>query len=84
MINTYTDPSSGHKIFEGDTDLNYPPDRTRFLNFLGESAVKSLEYSARLIEVTADYVDIPDMENEWVCLALKAGKTDFEYLAKKR
>jgi hypothetical protein len=83
-INTYTDPWSGHKIFDGETDLNYPPDRTRFLNFLGETAVNSLRYSALLIEVAAGNVDAPDMQKEWVSLAIKAGETDFEYLTKKR
>ncbi|MVO18363.1 hypothetical protein [Parasedimentitalea huanghaiensis] len=84
VINTYTDPSSGHKIFEGETDLNYPPDQDRFLNFLGETVVKSLKYTTRLIEVTVEKVEIPDLENDWVQLAIKAGKTEFEYLAKKR
>lgn len=83
-INTYTDPSSGHKIFDGETDLHYPPDQTRFLNFLGETVLKSLEYTASLIEVTVENVEIPDMENDWASLAIKAGKTEFEYLAKKR
>jgi len=84
VINTYTDPSTGHKIFDSETDLNYPPDQTRFLNFLGEATINSLRYSELLIEVTADYVDVPDMQTEWMSLAVKAGKTDFEYLKKKR
>ncbi|HEX8644501.1 MAG TPA: hypothetical protein VF702_11380 [Allosphingosinicella sp.] len=83
-INTYTGPSSGHKIFESDTDLNYPPDRTRFLNFLGESALGSLKYSAQLIKVAAGYVDVPHLQRDWISLAMKAGETDFEHLAKKR
>lgn len=84
VINTYTDPSSGHKIFEGETDLNYPPDQERFLNFLGETAVKSLKYTARLIQATVEKVEIPDLENDMERLAIKAAKTEFEYLAKKR
>jgi hypothetical protein len=32
-INTFVD-GERHRIFEGDTDLAYPPDLTRFLNFL--------------------------------------------------
>ncbi len=83
-INTFTDPSSGHKIFDGETDLHYPPDQTRFLDFLGETVVQSLEYTASLIEVTVENVEIPDMENDWASLAIKAGKTEFEFLAKKR
>lgn len=33
-INTFVD-GERHRIFESDTDLAYPPDLTRFLNFLG-------------------------------------------------
>ncbi|XSC43789.1 hypothetical protein ACF1BQ_039235 [Bradyrhizobium sp. RDT10] len=29
-INTYSDPETGHKIFDSETDVNYPRDRTRF------------------------------------------------------
>lgn len=84
VINTYTNPVSGHKIFDSETDLNFPPDRTRFLNFLGETALASLEFSELLIEVSAGRVEIPDMQTEWLSLAMKAGETDFEFLAKKR
>ena len=83
-INTYTDPATGHKIFDSETDLNYPPDNTRFLNFLGETAIQSLEYSERLIEIAAGKVDIPDMKSEWLKLAKKAGKTEFRHLTKKK
>ena len=83
VINTYTDPTTGHRVFDSETDLNYPPDQKRFLNFLGETAEKALTYSERLIEVAASYVDVPDMENEWLELAMKAGQTEFEYLKKK-
>lgn len=33
-INTFVD-GERHRIFDSDTDLAYPPDLTRFLNFLG-------------------------------------------------
>lgn len=81
-INTYADEASGHKIFETETDLNYPPDQTRFLNFLGETAIGAIAYVSRLIEVTRTYVNVPEMEKDWVELAINAGGTDFEYLAK--
>jgi hypothetical protein len=84
VINTYTDPTTSHKIFESETDLNYPPDRTRFMNYLGQAAEGSLRYAASLIEVTVGYVDIPDLKNDWLQLAIKAGETDFAYLTKKR
>lgn len=84
VINTYVDETSGHKIFESETDLNYPPDQTRFLNFLGETALGAIAYVNRLIEVTREYVDVPDMEKDWAELAIKAGETNFEYLSKVR
>lgn len=84
VINTYVDHTTGHKIFESETDLNYPPDRKRFLNYLGETAERSLRYAALLIEVTAKYVKKPDLEKDLIPLSMKAGETEFDYLTKKR
>lgn len=33
-INTYVNDDGGHKVFDGDTDLMYPPDWARFVNSL--------------------------------------------------
>ncbi|WP_019956179.1 hypothetical protein [Yoonia vestfoldensis] len=84
VINTYSDPKTGHKIFETETALSYPPDEKRFFDYLGNTAEKSLKYSKRLIEVSASYVDLPDMKNEWVELSIKAGQTEFSYLNSKK
>jgi len=84
VINTYVDPGTGHKIFETETDLNYPPDRRRFLNYLGENAEKSIEFSAELAQTSASYIDFPDFEKEGLMPWVEAGKTDFEYIKKKR
>lgn len=81
-INTYADPK-GHKIFESDTDLNYPPDRQRFLNFLGETVLGSLAYLAKLIAVSRDNIEVPDLEANLFPLAMAAGETDFAYLKKR-
>lgn len=81
-INTYADPESGHKIFDSDTDLNYPPDQTRFLNFLGETVLGSVKYVARLIVVTRSLVNIPDLQESMHELAMIAGQTDFSMLTK--
>lgn len=83
-INTYTDPASGHKIFDTETDLNYPPDRTRFLNYLGRTADDTLAYAELLITTSAAYVTFPDLKADLIPLAMKAGETDFTFLAKKR
>lgn len=81
-INTYTDAETKHRIFDGDIDLNYPPDCVRFLNYLGETAIHSIAFISHLIEVTRDYLEVPDMEREGLELAMKAGGTEFSYLAK--
>ncbi|WP_224826366.1 hypothetical protein [Cognatishimia sp. MH4019] len=83
-INTFADPATGHKIFESDTDLNYPPDLTRFLNFLGETVLAAIAYVTRLVSVTRSYIDVPDFEKDMFKLAMKAGETDFAVLTKKR
>jgi hypothetical protein len=82
-INTYADLEAGHKIFDSETDLLYPPDYTRFLDFLGETVSGSIIYLARLIAVTRAYVDIPDLHHEnMLRLAIAAGQTDFVVLTK--
>lgn len=81
-INTYADPETGHKIFESDTDLNYPPDRTRFLNYLGETAVGALAYVARLIQISRTKFETPDVHADMLELAKIAGQTDFSVLTK--
>ena len=81
-INTYADVENGHKVFESDTDLNYPPDQTRFFNFLGETAVGSISYVSALIAVAFPYVSVPSLEEELLRLSTEAGKTDFSVLTK--
>jgi hypothetical protein len=81
-INTYADPETGHKIFDSDTDLNYPPNRTRFLNFLSDTVLGSITYVTQLIAVTRSYVDVPDLHKNMIQLAVTAGQTDFAVLTK--
>ncbi|MEQ8451136.1 MAG: hypothetical protein RIB97_15820 [Nitratireductor sp.] len=83
-INTYADPETGHKIFDSDTDLNYPPDQTRFLNFLGETALGSIAYVDRLVAVANERVEVPDLKEDLLELSMKAGLTEFAVLTKKK
>ena len=83
-VNTYADPETGHKVFESDTDLNYPPDRTRFLNYLGEASLSALGYVARLIQISGEKFEKPDVHTNMVELAKIAGQTDFFVLTKGR
>lgn len=81
-INTYVTENDEHKVFDTETDLNYPPDQTRFLNFLGDTALRTLAYADELIAVSRDQFSVPDVEKDMLELAMKAGKTDFAYLRK--
>jgi hypothetical protein len=81
-INTYADPDTGHKIFVSDTDLNYPPDHTRFLNYLGETTHGSLAYVARLIQISRTKFETPDVHADMLELAKIAGQTEFSVLTK--
>jgi hypothetical protein len=81
-INTYSDPETGHKIFDSETDLNYPPDHTRFLNYLGDTVLQSITYVERLTAVTRSNVHIPDLQENMLQMALNAGQTEFSILTK--
>lgn len=79
-INTYVDQAEVHKVFDGDTDLNYPPDWTRFMNFLGSTVHVGMTFTAALSEVAKSYIDVPSSEGEMMEMAMKAGLTDFKWL----
>jgi len=80
-INTYVDHTGKHKVFGSETDLMYPPDWERFRDFLEGTVRGSLAYLNSLVEYWAPKVAAPmdapfDLE-----LAIKAGRTDFKFLA---
>ncbi|MGR6429653.1 hypothetical protein ACU5AY_01910 [Rhizobium sp. PAMB 3174] len=81
-INTYADPDTGHKVFDSDTDLNYPPDHTRFLNFLGDTVLGSMNYVTQLVSIARAHVDVADVHADMLQLAFAAGQTDFSVLRK--
>ena len=81
-INTYADPETGHKICDTDTDLNYPPDYTRFLNFLGQTVIGAITYLAQLIVSARSHIDVPDINENMLELARVAGQTEFSILTK--
>lgn len=80
-INTYVNQAGKHKVFETETDLMYPPDWVRFRDFLEVTIRGSLGHLKSLVAYWAPRVAAPmdapfDLE-----FALKAGKTDFKFLA---
>lgn len=80
-INTYVG-DQGHRFFESETDLMYPPDNQRFLNFLGETVHASIRFTERLAEIAIPEVELVDVKENWFELAKKAGQMDFHYLTK--
>lgn len=80
-INTFVDQAGKHKVFDGETDLIYPPDWKRFMDFLEVTIRGSLSYLESLVGFWAPKVAVPidaplDLE-----AAIHAGKTDFKFLA---
>lgn len=81
-INTYVD-GARHRIFKSDTDLAYPPDMTRFLNFLGQTVHAGIAYCAALAAIAVAKAELPDFNKNLLELAVKAGNTDFKYITRK-
>lgn len=80
-INSYVNKAGRHKIFDGETDLMYPPDWNRFLGFLETTIRGSILYLESLASFWTPTLVPPDAEPFDLDLALKAGKTRFRFLA---
>lgn len=81
-INTYVD-GENHRIFEGDTDLAYPPDMRRFLDFIGQTVHVGIAYCEALAAVAVAKAELPDFKANLLDLVVKAGKTDFKFITRK-
>ena len=81
-INTFVD-GERHKVFESDTDLAYPPDLTRFLNYLGETVHAGIAYCSALSAIAVSRAELPDYREKWFELAAKAGQTEFKFITRK-
>lgn len=79
-INTYVDEDGSHKVFDSETDLMYPPDWKRFVDFLEVTIRGSLAYLQQLNELWAPKHAPADAEAFDLDLAIKAGKTEFKFL----
>lgn len=79
-INTYVNPDEEHKLFDSETDLMYPPDWERFLEYLEKTIRASISYLQSLQEVWGPSINQPKPGDFDLELAMKAGKTKFEYL----
>ncbi len=78
-INTFTE-NTGHKIFESETDLMYPPDQKRFLNHLGDTVSNSIKYLEALATISRSKSEVPEDDAEIMELYQKAGQTEFSVL----
>lgn len=81
-INTYVDQDGKHRIFESETDLMYPPDWMRFLDFLEKTVRSAIQYLAELCATLNNNLDHPDPSHFDVQLWIKAGETKFSFLKK--
>jgi hypothetical protein len=80
-INTYVDAAGKHKIFDSETALMYPPNWNRFLKFLETTIRGSTAYLDSLVTFWTPRLVLPNQEPFDLDLALKAGKTNFKFLA---
>jgi hypothetical protein len=81
-INTFID-GDRNRVFDSDTDLAYPPDLKRFLNYLGETAHAGIAYCEALAAIAVERAALPDFNQNLIDLAFKAGQTDFKYITRK-
>lgn len=81
-INTFVNDGQ-HRIFESETDLFYPPDMTRFLNFLGSTVEVGMAFCSAVATTALEQVNLPDYKENWLELSVKASDTDFNYITRK-
>lgn len=81
-INTFVD-GERHRIFDSDTDLAYPPDLDRFLNFLGSTVHVGIAYCTAVAAAALEHANLPDFNENWLELAAKAGATDFAFITRR-
>lgn len=79
-INTYVEADGKHKIFDGETDLMYPPDWERFVGFLQSSVAGGIQYLRTVHALWAPKI-LPVADEPFSLeLALQAGRTKFKFL----
>ena len=80
-INTYIEADGTHKVFSGETDLMYPPDWKRFLDFIETTVRGGINY-LKTLQVLWGPKILPILQSPFdLELAMKAGQTEFKFLA---
>lgn len=83
-INTYVAPDGSHRLFASETDLVYPPDWQRFLDYLEKTIRGSLAYLEQLLAILVPSVPNWSDRAEMFDLYRRAGETDFCYIRRPR
>ena len=81
-INTYVGEDGKHKVFDSETDLMYPPDWKRFVDYLEVSIRSAIQYLGDLCAVLNAGIDHPPPDQFDLELWAKAGMTNFGFLKK--
>jgi hypothetical protein len=76
-INTYVGEDGKHKVFASETDLLYPPDWKRFVDYLEVSIRAAIRYLGDLCGVLNEAIDHPIPDELDLELWIKAGKNPF-------
>lgn len=82
-INTYVDASGNHKIFDSETDLNYPPDWERFETTLLITIDQALNFLSAVEAIIKPTISQSTTEEEKMGLFAQAGRISFTYLTKR-
>jgi len=82
VINTYVDNDGKHKVFISDTDLIYPSDMSRFLEYLYLIVQTAISFLTKLSEILKSKIEIKNFGNFDINDWLKAAKTDFKFIKK--
>jgi hypothetical protein len=80
-INTYVADDGSHRVFSGETDLMYPPDWYRFLDFMENTIRGSILYLQLLNKLWAPELIAAQQTGSEIESALEAGKTNFRFLS---
>lgn len=82
-INTYVGTDGNHKVFDSETDLQYPPDLKRFETILVATIDQAGKFLSCVENILKPTVSLPVTEAEKMELFKKAGLTGFTYLTKR-
>lgn len=83
-INSYINIDGSHKVFEGEIDINYPPNQKELFDYLEKVNILALEVIDDIFTIIKPEIKFITTHNELFQLAFEAGKTDFEIEKKKR